>query len=292
MTHLFKLALIAMVALGFSGCMTTGWEASPSPIPGTGYEKAGSVSVSMKIWNLLFVKTPADRRLELLTEAEQQVKEEYGDDAVVVNHRFDSRWSPNSLLLIFDLIGFVEEGWLHADVLLPIPPPEPSPGPTPDPEPEPEPEPEKIVEISFPVRPRERFTDKFGYIGVEYRTKEELADRAKARLDKRKATALEYESEYAKIPQGGLVVVNIGRQDLMHANTLWYSYTVESGTELIASKRGKEGIPNVKGRDGNWWNIVTIPLDKPILDTITIQITDSKAELTYEFSVVRLERIM
>jgi len=275
-----------------------GWDGHHShDIDMTELQKAGSVTVEKKVWNLFFAKSPADRRLELLAEAENLAKAEYGEDAVIASHRIESRWSPFSLLLSLDLIGFVEHGTITADVFIPAPPP---PIPVAAPEPAPShvplhtspPAPEKIVTVLYPVHPGERLTDHFGYIGLEYLTKGEAEVRAKSHLDRRDAEAEEYQKAYKKIPPGGHLLVHIGRQELMHANTLLYSYVVISGGKTIMSREGEEGIPNIRGRDGNWWNVVTIPLDDPIGESISVKITDTKIEKTYEFSVVRTEQVM
>jgi hypothetical protein len=165
-------------------------------------------------------------------------------------------------------------------VLLPRPPP-PAPAPLPAPE--------KIVTISFPILPQDRYDDRFGYIGLDYLTKQEVLDKIKARLDKRNADADDYQREYSKVPEGGHLIVNIGRSDLMHANTRWYSYVVTKGNETKIAKKGVEGIPNIKGRDGNWWNVVIVPLEFLIEESIEVEIADMKENLVYEFSVTKME---
>jgi hypothetical protein len=191
-----------------------------------------------------------------------------------------SRWSPYSLLLGLDLFGFVEEGTLTAKVLLPAPPAPPPPPP---------PEPKKEIHISYPVLPQGRFDDVYGYIGLEYLTKPEVIDRIKNRLDKRDADSSEYEEAFSKVPDGGHLILNIGRQDLMHANTRWYTYTVTRDGKTVIDRKGEEGIPNIKGRDGNWWNVLEIPLKQPIEDRIQVRVTDMNKNLMYDFEVLRVE---
>ena len=270
--------------------MTTGWAPDEPLIPSEEYVKSGYVTVDKHVWNLFFIKTPLERRQELIDEAERIAREEHGNEAKLSDPHISSQWSPYSLLLCLDLAGFVERGILRADVVVPAPPPPPPPPPPP--EPEPEPEPKKIVVVSFPVTPTERYNDSLGYIGLEYLTPVEVKQRIKIRLDKREADPEDYDREYADVPDGGHVLVHIGRQELMDANTLWYRYAVRAEGEVVFEKKGKEGIPNVKGRDGNWWNVVTIPLKKPIVDSISVTVTDTKAERTYEFEVTREEQIL
>lgn len=284
-----RITIVSLSFIGSAACMTTGWNGERGqPTELVEYQEAGSVTVDMRIWNIFFAKTPAERRRELILEAERRAIAEYGEGALIANHSIDSRWSPYSLFLSLDLIGFVERGVLIADVLVPRPPPPPPPPQ----EPITLPKAELIVKTSYPVNPIERFTDAFGYIGLEYLTKGEAEDRAKARLSRRGVGPDELEKVLAKIPDGGHLLVHIGRQDLLHANTLLYSYIVMSGDKMIISRKGRDGIPNIKGRDGNWWNVVTIPLDNPIDESISVRITDTKIEKTYEFSVDRTEQVM
>lgn len=265
-----------------TGCMTTG-RMDDSPPPGdTEYRKAGEVTVEMRVWNVLFLKSAAERSAKLIDAAEEKAKESYGDDAILANIDLRSKWSLYSLVLGLDLFGFVEDGALTADVLLPVPPPPPPP----------EREPEKVVRISFPILPRDRYDDKFGYISLEYLTRQEVLGKIKARLDKSEAESGDYEREYAKVPEGGHLVINIGRGDLMHANTRWYSYTVVKDAEVRIERSGEEGIPNIKGRDGNWWNVVTVPLKFLIDEMIEVRISDMKENLIYTFTVTRLEEVL
>ena len=278
-TRFLPFALIAFV---LSNCMTTDMNFDARHVASPEYKKAGSVTVELSVWNIFFLKSPAERRDELIGAADRQAKSEYGDESVIANHRIESRWSLLSLVLSLDLIGFVELGTLQADVMLPAPP-----------LPVPEPEYDRVVRVSYPVLPRARFEDRYGYVELEYLTRQEIVETVRMRLDKQGADAADdYEREYAKIPDGGHVLIYIGRQDLMHANTRWYSYRVSTRSTLLVKGGGEEGIPNIKGRDGNWWNVVTIPLDQSIDDAIMIEIHDAKLETIYEFSVERIETII
>ena len=286
---------IAALCLLLSGCMSTGWEEGGLVQRNVQYEKAGEVAVQMRVWNILFLKTKEERAAALLEAAEEKAQPAHGPDAILANLNFSSRWSPYSLILGLNLLGFVEDAGLTADVLIPAPQPPPAPLPVPPPrpaEPEPEPEPEKAVRISYPVLPQERYEDEYGYIGLEYLTRPDVLERIKTRLDKRNAREDEYEKEYEKVPPGGHLIVDIGRSDLMHANTRWYDYTIIKDGKTVIKKKGVEGIPNIKGRDGNWWNEVIIPLEPVIDDGIEVRIADMKQNLDYTFSVVRLEEEM
>lgn len=272
-------AITIAVFVLLAGCMSIGEQTASVPAPGVDYEKAGEIEIELRVWNPLFLKSAAQRAALLLGSAEQRARELYGPEAILTNLSLTSRWSPYSLILGLDLFGFAEDGTLRADVLLPVPPPEP----------EPEPEPEKMIRISYPILPQERFDDTFGYIELEYLTRPEVIEKITMSLDRRNADTDEYQKAYDKVPPGGHLYLNIGRQDLMHANTRWYSYSVIREGKAVIDKRGAEGIPNIKGRDGNWWNVITIPLKTAIDERIEVQIKDIKENLIYDFEIMRLE---
>ncbi|MGB4405585.1 MAG: hypothetical protein WBI82_01840 [Sphaerochaeta sp.] len=80
-------------------------------------EKLGQVIAENRTWNVLFLKPIEDRRQILLDMATQQAKEEYGDDIILANVRYNGMWNPLSLLLYFSMFGFVEDATITADVL-------------------------------------------------------------------------------------------------------------------------------------------------------------------------------
>ncbi len=154
-----------------------------------------------------------------------------------------------------------------------------------------------VKAVSYTVEPALPYRDNFGYISVEYKTREELWESARNLLDRKASSADEYERALSRLPLYGKLVINIGRQDLMHANTRWYTYSafsiLPSGEKKqMFSIRGKEGIPNVKGRDGNWWNIVEIPLKEEITHKIEVLVRDNKTGSDFIFTVSRVETLL
>jgi len=278
---------MAALCVLLSGCMSTAWIESASVPSAAEYTEAGSVTVRALVWNVLFLRSPEERAARLLEAAEKKAIEEYGPEAILANLDLVSRWSPYSLILGLDLLGFAEDAALTADVLMPAPSPPAPPPPTPVPE-----QPEREVRVCYPIFPRERYDDRYGYIALEYLTKPEVHEEIQSRLEKRGARPEEYEKEYAKVPPGGHIVVSIGRRDLMHANTRWYDYTVKSGDTIIIKKKGDEGIPNIKGRDGNWWNEVVIPLGSVIENSVEVQVNDTMANVLYVFTVTKVEEVV
>ena len=149
-TRLYFLLLIGMIC---TGCASTGWTYRDEPNAYPSYRKVGHITVEKDIQNLLFKKTPEERRNELYAEALRIVTEQYGRDAILANVYVAADWSPLSLLMGMNALGFVEKGILRADVLVSVPEPEePKPLPEPEvavveePEPEDTTEPDPVVE--------------------------------------------------------------------------------------------------------------------------------------------------
>ena len=153
------------------------------------------------------------------------------------------------------------------------------------------PEPNKNSEkqqtiIRFYVEPSQFYDDEYGYIGIGYQTKEEIWEKKKKILEKRNSPQEDYKKVQNAIPKNGIISVHIGRKDLMHANTRFYSFSGYKNNKSIFMIKGKEGIPNIKGRDENWWNIVEIPLNESIDSVITVLVTDDKINKEFNFTIV------
>jgi hypothetical protein len=303
------LVLISILGILFflSGCLTTGWTSETGlqrpESPESRFESVGEVTVERVFWNVLFLKSPEERRSVLLDDARRHAKREYGSEARVAAPVYDSRWSALSLLLGLDMIGFVERAEVTVEVFLPVVLPvapiksDEAPSTSlsflPNPPviskaaslPLPEVAPAYHSIVTYSILPQERYRDGFGYIELEYRTFETVKEAVTVRLTERDADREEYAEKYAEIPEGGYVVVHIGRQDLMHANTRWYSYRILTAGSVLLFRKGKEGIPNVRGRDGNWWNEVRLPLRTPIESAIDVTVTDERTGAAYDFMV-------
>ncbi len=145
--------------------------------------------------------------------------------------------------------------------------------------------------ITYKVEPEDFIRDSSGYTGIEYLTREEAVKKIRLRLEKNKASLSDYEKACSKVPEFGNIILHIGRQELMHANTRWYIYTVKKGDEYIINRRGEEGIPNIKGRDGNWWNLISLPVNEEITDKLAVYIKDNKTGKIYSFVVRRFETL-
>ncbi len=87
-----------------------------------------------------------------------------------------------------------------------------------------------------------------------------------------------------------LLTVHLGRQDLDHANTSWYTFTVAEGASTLFRRDGEEGIPNIKGPDGNWWSDVSLVLPHPVSREIRVTVQDRKIDVEYAFTLWKILR--
>ena len=113
--------------------------------------------------------------------------------------------------------------------------------------------------VGWEISPAQGYVDRFGYVSLEF------------------------------TPPGRLTV-HLGRQGLDHANTVWYSFAVTEGSLTLLSLSGNEGIPNVKGPDGNWWNDVVLDIPQPVSGEIGVAVEDKKVNVTYAFTLRKLLR--
>jgi hypothetical protein len=60
---------------------------------------------------------------------------------------------------------------------------------------------------------------------------------------------------------------------------------------LASSLQGAEGIPNIKGPDGNWWNDIDLDLPKPVVREARVEVEDLKIGMTYVFTLRRVKHL-
>lgn len=247
------------------------------------FVEKGTVSHEEEVWNPLW-RLSSDARIEaLLNDVEKRAREEYGSEATLGSIEVTGRWNLQSLLLGFGALGMVEDAAVTASVFLPAPPPPPVVVEEPS-------EPETITIVTFPIEPTDEIRDKYGYMRIEYLTHEQAVERVTSRLAKRGSDEETIAVAIEEVPAGGQILVHIGRQDLMHANTRWYRYLLSAAGVPLLERTGREGIPNVKGRDGNWWNVVELPVEAPIEDQVALSVGDTRAGMAYEYTIRRHER--
>jgi hypothetical protein len=78
----------------------------------------GTVTYSKTYWNILFLKSVDSRRSELLQLAKEKAKKQYGNDIELANIAYSGSWKPESLILYFSMLGFVEKASISADVMV------------------------------------------------------------------------------------------------------------------------------------------------------------------------------
>lgn len=295
LTHLVTcIALIATLA----GCVTSDWSRSGGIVSDSEFRQIGTIEVEKELWNPLWTYPRARRLTDMRVAAEQSARDSHGADALVGDIEIIGRWSPLSLVFGFGAFGMVERTVAIATVYesMPAPPPEPAPvAPQPivepAPPPEPQPEPLWVTIVSFPIEPTDEIKDEFGYMRIEYIEFTEAVEAIRDRLSRRGATEKQIERAISTVEPGGVVRVHIGRQELLHADTQWYDYVVEQ-SEAGYDSHGVEGIPNIRGRDGNWWNVVDLPILSPIADEINITVYDTRELVEYRYTIIRSERVV
>ena len=109
---------------------------------------------------------------------------------------------------------------------------------------------------SWTVTPAEGYEDEFGFVTLDF------APPGRADSSDVPGGAPPGRAETADAP-GGRLTVHLGRRSMAHADSAWYAIRVREGGDVLLDFAGKEGIPNVKGPDGNWWNDVIIDLSAP-----------------------------
>jgi hypothetical protein len=127
---------------------------------------------------------------------------------------------------------------------------------------EPEQRPAREV-ITWEISPKQGHVDEFGFVRLDFQPPGSAAD----------------------LPPGGRLTVHLGRLRLDHANTIWYSFAVTEGRSPLVLLIGQEGIPNVKGPDGNWWNDVILDVPSAFPREVRVEVRDGKTGLVYAFTV-------
>jgi hypothetical protein len=117
--------------------------------------------------------------------------------------------------------------------------------------------------ITWVISPAQGYADEFGFVRLDFQPPGTAAD----------------------LPPGGRLTVHLGRRSLDHANTAWYSFRVTEGPIMLLHVDGEEGIPNVKGPDGNWWNDVILDVPTAFSREARVEVRDGKTGLVYAFTV-------
>jgi len=77
----------------------------------------GRITVKETFFNFLFLKSIEDRRDILYEKAMAESRKKYGNNIELVNLKYMGEWKNVSLLLLFSMLGFVEDATLTVDVI-------------------------------------------------------------------------------------------------------------------------------------------------------------------------------
>lgn len=142
--------------------------------------------------------------------------------------------------------------------------------------PAPPPAPPPLQEVvTWEITPAEGYQDEQSYVTLEYASLEALEAAAAGEPD-------------APVPAGGRLTVHLGYRILEDANTAWFRFEVAEGPQTLLRLNGEQGVPNVKGLDGYWWNDVMLDLAAPITEEARVRIHNKKNEVDYVFALRKL----
>lgn len=265
-TGIVSLSLL-LTALLMPGCTTL--EHKPSSEEG---EYIETLEVMGYSWNWLFLDNSEDLIISFKDQLLKEARDRYGQDVFLGDITAEKTWDARSFLLILHLAGYVEKLTLQAEILKTIIPVL---------------EQEKIT--IYEIIPADIIRDAFGYIGIIYRTSEDLRADLNNRLSQGKISETDFAKEEGRIPDGGAVIILVGRKVNEQANTrnLNYELYISGKTPLI--KKGKDLLANVPGRDGLWWNEETLTLDAEDWSEILLVVRDNSNRNDYAFTLRKVD---
>ena len=242
--------------------------------PGSDYERVGTVSAEQTYWNW-FYQMNADERLAGLEKAAQkQAEEQFGDDAVIVIEEADGSWSPASLLMLFNTLGFVEDSRVTASVWKRKPEPEIQ-------------EPPVSYGYRYVVVPEGNYEGEWGFMHVEYKTREQLETVLDGKRDSGEIDNSAYERGISRLPQTGKIFITLAREDITNAISRWFAFTCTWNGKTVFRKRGIEDIPYVYGTDRLWWNDMSYNVGPEWDGELNLRIEDSYRNEVFNFKVIR-----
>lgn len=256
----------------------TPW-ATPWEADGSGpeqWESAGTLSVEARSWNWFFASSPEERLRKMLARAEEAAAEAWGPEARVQVRFAESRWHPLSLVMLLDLLGFVEETRLEFQVWVPAGREAPEPR-------------QRISQPKYRVEPREDYTTASEFTLVTYKSALQLLDDLQLRAAEESLTERELELQKNRIPAGGIIYITLGRAEAQNAISRWFLFTLEEGGKRHFRRRGIEDIPYIPGGDRLWWNDLEFEVKDPWTSPLDLTIQDDFLRKTYYYQVIREE---
>ena len=270
--------LLITISLCLSAC--AGFDTRPDALPpGADYEKLGTVSASQTNWNWLFLMS-ADERLSALEKlALNKAESEYGDDIIVVTENADGKWNPASLLMLFNTIGFVEDSTIEMSVWRKRPVPKIEATPV-------------KYGYRYVVVPAADYKGDWGFMQVEYKTREQLESSLAEQLESGEIDETNYNKRISKLPDTGKIFITLAREEITNAISRWFTFTCTWNGKTIFRKRGVEDIPYVYGTDKLWWNDMSYNVGPAWDGELLLNINDSYRDEVFSFKVIKEKYII
>ena len=268
-----------LAGLLLTGCVSLPTKGPPEPSP-KGWEMGGEVTVEHRFWNWFFQPSRERRVQILIAKAQKQADSLYGTGTRLEILSLEGSWSPFSLLLGADLLGFVEDSRLTAAVWIPSPEkalPVPSI----------KEEPQKKITYHYPVIPEAAYNSRWEYTQVEYRTQAMMEEELHAQYAQGRILPEDLEEQLAELPPGGAVHVSLGRYEIENAISKWFVFRLTQGGHTLFSRRGWDDIPYVPGGDELWWNDLVLPLKRAVEPPFNLEIQDEFQKKVYRFIILK-----
>ncbi len=261
-----KILTILIIIILLAGCATLPVRKPSEAAPPEGYEKIGTVDAELRTWNWLFMQKSGERLEELKRTATQNAKAEYGEDILLITESTVGKWNPLSLLMVLGAAGFVEDAKIQASVWSPLP---------------------KNYGYRYAVIPEGDYNGDWGFMKVEYRTRDQLIEQMDAKLESGEIKQSSYNLRFKKLPATGKIFITLGRQEIKNAISRWFTFTCTWNGKTVFRKRGIEDIPYVYGTDRLWWNDKAYNVGPAWDGELKLVIEDSYRNEVFNFKVIK-----
>ncbi len=122
--------------------------------------------------------------------------------------------------------------------------------------------PETVTRVVYTVSPEEGYQTGKGYVRIEYEPEDK-----------------------------GTIIIHLGHKEIERANTKWYSYMFEVNGKKY-TKKGKNTVPFVRGRNNYWWNEDEFHVSLPVQQRGLFSVIDEYAGTVHRFIIEREEIIV
>ncbi|MDC7225593.1 MAG: hypothetical protein PQJ61_02385 [Spirochaetales bacterium] len=237
--------------------------------PGADYERIGTVNADLTHWNWFYRLSIDERREALVELAAEKAREQFGYDVIIRTETLEGRWNPKSLLMLLGAIGNVEDSAIEASVW------------------KKRAEPEHEYGYRYAVIPAADYKGDWGFMQVEYKTREQLIADLDKKLAAGEITEESYNYRLSRLPDTGKIFITLAREEITNAISRWFTFTCTWKGKSIFRKRGIEDIPYVYGTDKLWWNDMSYNVGPAWDGELKLEIYDSFREELFSFRVVK-----